>query len=86
MESKRLMMDGEETPYLLYEDGTIYSEKRKRFLKGTTTEEGYVRICTLHKGKNVYFLLHRKLPSIFFLTQIIYLWFITKIIFAMIIG
>lgn len=31
MESKRLMIDGEETPYLLYEDGTIYSEKRKRF-------------------------------------------------------
>lgn len=45
------MIDGEETPYLLYEDGTIYSEKRKRFLKGTITEEGYVRICTLHKGK-----------------------------------
>ena len=38
MESKRLMIDGEETPYLLYEDGTIYSEKRKRFLKGHETE------------------------------------------------
>ena len=65
MESKRLMIDGEETPYLLYEDGTIYSEKRKRFLKGTITEEGYVRICTLHKGKNIYFLLHRKIAEYF---------------------
>ena len=55
MESKRLMIDGEETPYLLYEDGTIYSEKHKRFLKGTITEEGYVRICTLHKGKKYIF-------------------------------
>ena len=55
MESKRLIIDGEETPYLLCEDGTIYSEKRKRFLKGHETEEGYIRIATAHKGKTVFF-------------------------------
>lgn len=65
MESKRLMIDGEEAPYLLYEDGTIYSEKRKRFLKGTTTEEGYIRIATAHKGKTIFFLLHRKIAEYF---------------------
>lgn len=65
MESKRLIIDGEETPYLLYENGTIYSEKRKRFLKGHETEEGYIRIATAHKGKTVFFLLHRKIAEYF---------------------
>lgn len=65
MKSKRLMIDGEETPYLLYEDGTIYSEKRKRFLKGYETEEGYIRVATAHKGKTVFFLLHRKIAEYF---------------------
>lgn len=65
MKSKRLIIDGEETPYLLYEDGTIYSEKRKRFLKGYETEEGYIRIGIIHKGKTVCFLLHRKIAEYF---------------------
>lgn len=65
MASKRLLINGKETPYILYDDGTIYSEKRHRFLKGHQTEEGYIRIAVSHEGENVYFLLHRAIAEHF---------------------
>ena len=41
MEQKRIIIEGQETPYLIRDDGTIWSEIRNRELKGTLQRNEY---------------------------------------------
>ena len=41
MEQKRIIIEGQETPYLIRDNGTIWSEKRNRELKGTLQRNEY---------------------------------------------
>ena len=48
------------TDYEVYEDGRIYSYKRKKFLKPATLPNGYKQVCiTDNEGKAKCYLLHR---------------------------
>jgi len=45
--------------YLIYDDGRIYSKKRKRFMKPNTNNRGYLRVGLLNNGKRKFYSVHR---------------------------
>jgi hypothetical protein len=45
--------------YLIYEDGSVYSKKTKKFRKLSVHVEGYLKINLCKDGKAKHFLVHR---------------------------
>ena len=51
--------------YLISDDGRVYSETNKRFLKQNDTRCNYPSICLRKDGKNYMFLIHRLVAEAF---------------------
>lgn len=45
--------------YLIYEDGSIFSKKRNKFLKNLHHSDGYLQVSLCKDGKVKHFLIHR---------------------------
>ena len=65
MKEKRIIINGKETPYLVRDDGTIYSEKRNRVLKGTLARNEYPTIYLMVDGKQLTLMIHRLVAEYF---------------------
>ena len=65
MQEKRIVLDGKETPYLVRDDGTIYSEKRNRVLKGTLARNEYPTIYLTQDNKQYNLMVHRLVAEYF---------------------
>lgn len=65
MQEKRIVLDGKETPYLVRDDGTIYSEKRNRILKGTLARNEYPTIYLTQDNKQYNLMVHRLVAEYF---------------------
>ena len=51
-------IDGYEN-YIIYEDGKIYNQNTKKFLKGYSRVDGYINTCLHKDGKPKFMSLHR---------------------------
>ena len=65
MEQKRIIIEGQETPYLIRDNGTVWSEKRNRELKGTLQRNEYHTVYLSFNGKQYNFMLHRLVAEYF---------------------
>lgn len=65
MQEKRLQIEGQDTPYLIKDNGTVWSEKRNRELKGTTGRNEYHSVFIMHNGKKYSFMVHRLVAEAF---------------------
>lgn len=66
MDKKPLVIDGHTySAYIVGEDGSLFSTKTNRYLKGTEMRDGYIRINTQHNGETLCFLLHRAIAETF---------------------
>ena len=65
MEQKRIIIEGQETPYLIRDNGTVWSEIRNRELKGTLQRNEYHTIYLSFNGKQYNFMLHRLVAEYF---------------------
>lgn len=62
---KILKINGEETNYLIYDDGRLFNKKTNHFLKGSITSEGYRRYQLTVKGRSYNSLAHRLVAQYF---------------------
>ena len=65
MEQKRIIIEGQETPYLIRDNGTVWSEIRNRELKGTLQRNEYHTVYLSFNGKQYNFMLHRLVAEYF---------------------
>lgn len=65
MREKRIQIEGQDTAYLVRENGTIWSEKRNRELKGTIKRNEYPTVYLMHNGKQYNFMVHRLVAEAF---------------------
>ena len=65
MQEKRIILNDKETPYLVRDDGTIYSEKRNRILKGTLARNEYPTIYLTQDNKQYNLMVHRLVAEYF---------------------
>lgn len=65
MEQKRIIIEGQETPYLIRNDGTVWSEIRNRELKGTLQRNEYHTVYLSFNGKQYNFMVHRLVAEYF---------------------
>ena len=65
MKEKRIQIEGQDTLYLVRDDGTIWSEKRNRELKGTIKRNEYQTVYLTHNGKLYNFMVHRLVAQAF---------------------
>lgn len=65
MEQKCIIIEGQETPYLIRDNGTVWSEIRNRELKGTLQRNEYHTIYLSFNGKQYNFMLHRLVAEYF---------------------
>ena len=65
MEQKRIIIEGQETPYLIRDDGTVWSEIRNRELKGTLKRNEYHTVYLSFNGKQYNFMIHRLVAEYF---------------------
>ena len=65
MEQKRIIIEGQETPYLIRDNGTIWSEIRNRELKGTLKRNEYHTVYLSFNGKQYNFMIHRLVADYF---------------------
>lgn len=65
MQEKRIQIDGEDTEYLIRDDGTVWSEKRNRILKGAVDTHDYPVVYLSHNGKTKNYLVHRLVAEAF---------------------
>lgn len=68
MEYKTIVINNEETEYLIFSDGRLFNKKTNHFLKGIITDVGYRRYQIKVKNKCYNFLAHR-LVAEYFLTK-----------------
>ena len=62
---KRIIINDIETNYFADEQGNIYSEKTKKFLKGHIENSGYKSVCLGINGKKKNYLVHRLIAQTF---------------------
>lgn len=62
---KVIIINNEETTYLIYDDGRLFNKKTNHFLKGSVTSEGYRRYQLTIKGKAYNFFAHRLVAEYF---------------------
>ena len=65
MREKRIQIEGQDTQYLVRDDGSIWSEKRQRVLKGTIKRNEYQTVYLTHNGKQYNFMVHRLVAEAF---------------------
>lgn len=65
MREKRVQIEGQDTPYLVRDDGTIWSEKRQRVLKGTIERNEYHTVYLTFHNKQYNFMVHRLVAEAF---------------------
>lgn len=65
MREKRIQIEGQDTAYLIRDDGTVWSEKRNRILKGTLERNEYHTVYLMHNGKQHNLLIHRLVAEAF---------------------
>lgn len=65
MKEKRIKIEGQDTPYLIRDNGTIWSEKRNRELKGTVQRNEYKTVYLMVNGKQYNFMVHRLVAEYF---------------------
>lgn len=65
MEQKRIIIEGQETPYLIRDDGIVWSEIRNRELKGTLQRNEYHTVYLSFNGKQYNFMIHRLVAEYF---------------------
>ena len=65
MREKRIQIEGQDTAYLIRDNGTVWSEKRNRILKGTLERNEYHTVYLMHNGKQHNLLIHRLVAEAF---------------------
>lgn len=65
MREKRIQIEGKDTKYLVRENGTIWSEKRNRELKGTLQRNEYPAVYLMFNNKQYNFMVHRLVAEAF---------------------
>lgn len=65
MREKRIQIEGQDTPYLIRDDGTVWSEKRNRILKGTIERNEYHTVYLSFNNKQYNFMIHRLVAEAF---------------------
>ena len=65
MQEKRIQIEGQDTPYLVRQDGTIWSEKRNRVLKGTIERNEYHTVYLSFNDRQYNFMVHRLVAQAF---------------------
>lgn len=65
MREKRIQIEGQDTPYLVRDDGTIWSEKRNRILKGTIERNEYHTVYLSFNNRQYNFMVHRLVAEAF---------------------
>lgn len=65
MREKRIQIEGQDTQYLVRDNGTIWSEKRNRELKGTIKRNEYHTVYLTHNDKQYNFMVHRLVAQAF---------------------
>lgn len=65
MQEKRIQIEGQDTPYLIRDDGTVWSEKRNRVLKGTVKRNEYHTVYLSFNNKQYNFMIHRLVAEAF---------------------
>lgn len=65
MREKRIQIEGQDTQYLVRDDGSIWNEKRHRELKGTIKRNEYQTVYLMHNGKQYNFMVHRLVAEAF---------------------
>lgn len=65
MQEKRIKIEGQDTPYIIRDNGTIWSEKRNRELKGTVQRNEYQTVYLMFNGKQYNFMVHRLVAEYF---------------------
>lgn len=65
MREKRIQIEGQDTAYLIRDDGTVWSEKRNRILKGTVERNEYHTVYLSHNGQQYNLMIHRLVAEAF---------------------
>ena len=65
MKEKRIQIEGQDTSYLIRDDGTVWSEKRNRVLQGTVERNEYRTVYLTFNGKQYNYLVHRLVAQAF---------------------
>ena len=65
MREKRIQIEGQDTPYLIRDNGTVWSEKRNRVLKGTIKRNEYQTVYLTHNNKQYNLMIHRLVAEAF---------------------
>lgn len=65
MKQKRIIIEGQETPYLIRDNGTVWSEIRNRELKGTLQRNEYHTVYLSFNDKQYNFMIHRLVAEYF---------------------
>lgn len=65
MEEKRIRINGEDTNYIVREDGTIINTKFNHILKGTLQRNEYHTVYLIHNGKQYNYMTHRLVAEYF---------------------
>lgn len=65
MREKRIQIEGQDTPYLIRDNGTVWSEKRNRELKGTKYRNAYHTVYLSFNGKQYNYMIHRLVAEAF---------------------
>ena len=65
MREKRIQIEGQDTAYLIRDNGTVWSEKRNRELKGTIKRNEYATVYLSHAGKQYNLMIHRLVAEAF---------------------
>ena len=65
MEEKRIRINGEDSNYIVREDGTIINTKFNHILKGTLQRNEYHTVYLIHNGKQYNYMTHRLVAEYF---------------------
>lgn len=65
MQEKIIYIDGEPTDYMVRDNGTIWSKKRNRELKGTLARNEYHTVYLMFHGEQKCFMVHRLVAEAF---------------------
>lgn len=65
MKEKRIQINGQDTQYLIRDNGTIWSEKRNRELKGTMARNEYKTVFLMFEKEQYNFMVHRLVAEAF---------------------
>lgn len=65
MNEKIILIEGQESNYLIRDDGTVWNKSRKKELKGTIQRNEYQTVYLMHNGKQYNCMVHRLVAEYF---------------------